>query len=88
MEILLLLTLVLNSGDLFDNTWFALGESRGIETPGSKTFMRISVIAMDLALYVPAVVWFTRLWWHTRSRRTQVSGDRANWNLSDGTVFL
>lgn len=34
--------------------------------------MRASVLALDLLVYIPAVVWFTRLWWTSRSRRTQV----------------
>lgn len=52
-------------------SWVALDKSRGIENEESKAFMRASVLALDLLLYIPAVVWFTRIWWTSRSRRTQ-----------------
>ncbi|KAG8887278.1 Glucosyltransferase-like protein [Tulasnella sp. 332] len=51
--------------------WVALDSSRGFEDPPSKVFMRASVLALDLMLYIPAAVWFTRSWWSWRSRRTQ-----------------
>jgi hypothetical protein len=53
-------------------SWVALGSSRGFESTESLAFMRLSVIVMDLVVYLPAVVWFTRSWWRMRSRRTQV----------------
>ncbi|KAG9037019.1 Glucosyltransferase-like protein [Tulasnella sp. JGI-2019a] len=51
--------------------WVALGPSRGFEDPSNKVFMRASVLALELILYIPAAVWFTRSWWSWRSRRTQ-----------------
>lgn len=35
--------------------------------------MRSSVVVLEISLYVPAVIWFTRSWWGSRSKRTQVS---------------
>ncbi|KAG6831930.1 hypothetical protein H0H92_006531 [Tricholoma furcatifolium] len=51
--------------------WFALDKSRGIETPGSKVFMRATVVAFDLMIYIPALVMFAGTWQGTRSKRTQ-----------------
>lgn len=39
--------------------WFALKSSRGIETDGIKSFMRISVLISDLVIYVPAMMQLT-----------------------------
>ncbi|KAF9077817.1 glucosyltransferase [Rhodocollybia butyracea] len=52
-------------------SWVALDSSRGIETAGSKLFMRGSVIAFDTLVYVPALLLFSRMWFVTRSKRTQ-----------------
>lgn len=43
-------------GNIIDPSWFALDTSRGMETPGIKTFMRISSIVSELILYTPAVL--------------------------------
>ncbi|EAU86038.2 glucosyltransferase Alg6 [Coprinopsis cinerea okayama7 len=51
--------------------WVALDASRGIETPGSKLFMRLSVVILDFLVYIPALVMFVRTWQGSRSRRTQ-----------------
>ncbi|OBZ71341.1 Dolichyl pyrophosphate Man9GlcNAc2 alpha-1,3-glucosyltransferase [Grifola frondosa] len=58
-------------GSWIDPSWFALDKSRGIETPGSKVYMRSSVLALDTLIYVPALLMFTRTWQGTRSVRTQ-----------------
>ncbi|RAK86898.1 ALG6, ALG8 glycosyltransferase [Aspergillus costaricaensis CBS 115574] len=47
-------------GSLFDPTWFALDQSRGIEDPLLKVFMRGTVIASEYLVYIPAVVTFLR----------------------------
>jgi len=47
------------SGSWIEPSWFALDASRGIETDGSKVYMRATVLACDL-LYVWAVVIFAR----------------------------
>ncbi|KIO27041.1 glycosyltransferase family 57 protein [Tulasnella calospora MUT 4182] len=52
-------------------SWVALDTSRGVENAESKVFMRATVLVLDLLVYIPAIVWFTRLWWTSRSRRTQ-----------------
>ncbi|KAL0069802.1 Glucosyltransferase-like protein [Marasmius tenuissimus] len=52
-------------------SWFALDASRGIETTGSKLYMRLTVIAWDLLVYVPAIHLFKSRWLGTRSKRTQ-----------------
>ncbi|KAJ2002189.1 Glucosyltransferase-like protein [Coemansia thaxteri] len=41
---------------LIDPSWVALGQSRGIETPASKLFMRSTVLVLEALIYVPAVV--------------------------------
>ncbi|KAI8994135.1 ALG6, ALG8 glycosyltransferase family-domain-containing protein [Trametes punicea] len=58
-------------GARVDPSWFALGKSRGLETPGSKVFMRFTVLALDTLIYVPALLIFTRAWQGTRSSRRQ-----------------
>ncbi len=60
------------SGSWIDPSWIALDDSRGIETPSSKVFMRSTVLAFDTLVYVPAIIMFTRVWQGTRSSRTQV----------------
>ena len=50
----------------------ALNQSRGIETPESKLFMRLTVVALELLVYIPALVMFARVWQGSRSKRTQV----------------
>ena len=52
----------------------ALNQSRGIETPASKLFMRLTVVVLELFVYVPALVMFARVWQGSRSKRTQVGG--------------
>ncbi|CAK44533.1 ALG6, ALG8 glycosyltransferase [Aspergillus niger ATCC 13496] len=47
-------------GSLFDPAWFALDQSRGIEDPLLKVFMRGTVIASEYLVYIPAVVTFLR----------------------------
>ena len=50
----------------------ALDQSRGIETPASKLFMRLTVVVLELFVYIPALVMFARVWQGSRSKRTQV----------------
>ncbi|KJA21176.1 glycosyltransferase family 57 protein [Hypholoma sublateritium FD-334 SS-4] len=52
-------------------SWVGLDNSRGIETPESKFFMRMTVIACDALVYVPALVMFAHTWQGSRSKRTQ-----------------
>ncbi|KAK2465327.1 hypothetical protein APHAL10511_002681 [Amanita phalloides] len=58
-------------GSWIEPSWFALDKSRGIETEGSKVFMRSTVLFLDMLIYVPALVMFTSTWQGTRSTRTQ-----------------
>ncbi|KAJ7761486.1 glycosyltransferase family 57 protein [Mycena maculata] len=58
-------------GHWFEPSWVALDQSRGIETEASKVFMRSTVVLLDAAIYVPALVMFTRFWQANRSKRTQ-----------------
>ncbi|KXN88065.1 putative dolichyl pyrophosphate Man9GlcNAc2 alpha-1,3-glucosyltransferase [Leucoagaricus sp. SymC.cos] len=51
--------------------WVELDKSRGIETETSKIFMRSTVIAWDMLVYVPALVMFVKTWQGNRSGRTQ-----------------
>jgi hypothetical protein len=47
-------------GDYIRPEWFELDTSKGMETPGIKSFMRFSVIISDYVLYVPALLVYTR----------------------------
>lgn len=58
-------------GSWIEPSWFALGTSRGLETEGSKLFMRSSVIAMDMLVYLPALLMFIQTFHGSRSRRSQ-----------------
>ncbi|KEP48563.1 ALG6 ALG8 glycosyltransferase [Rhizoctonia solani 123E] len=51
--------------------WVALDASRGYESPASKHFMRMSVLLLELLVYIPAVYVYTRIALPGRSRRTQ-----------------
>jgi alpha-1,3-glucosyltransferase len=59
------------AANLINPFWVALDSSRGIETLGSKFFMRGSVVVFDALIYVPALFIFSRTWFETRSKRTQ-----------------
>lgn len=48
-------------GNLINDEWFALVASRGLETPGLKTFMRFTSLISELVFYVPALVQFISL---------------------------
>lgn len=65
-------THVLCSGARIDPSWFALESSRGIESPGSTTYMRTTVLVFDTLVYLPALFLFVRSWHTNRSTRTQV----------------
>ncbi|KAI0789811.1 ALG6, ALG8 glycosyltransferase family-domain-containing protein [Abortiporus biennis] len=58
-------------GSAIDPPWFALDKSRGIETSGSKVYMRSTVLIFDLLVYFPAIILFTKIWQANRSVRTQ-----------------
>jgi len=59
-------------GSWIDPDWFALDVSRGIESPGSKVYMRSTVLIFDTLIYIPALILFVRTWHANRSSRTQV----------------
>ncbi len=54
-----------------NTSWVALDKSRGIESPESKLFMRLSVLVLDSLIYIPALIMFSRTWQRSRSKRTQ-----------------
>ncbi|KAK0188896.1 glycosyltransferase family 57 protein [Armillaria mellea] len=47
-------------GVVGNSRWFALDASRGTESAGLKLFMRLTVLVLDAAVWVPAVVWWAR----------------------------
>ncbi|KAL2807663.1 ALG6, ALG8 glycosyltransferase family-domain-containing protein [Aspergillus granulosus] len=47
-------------GSIFDPSWFALDDSRGLEDPLLKVFMRATVIVSEYLVYIPAIVTFLR----------------------------
>ncbi|ANB14871.1 dolichyl-P-Glc:Man(9)GlcNAc(2)-PP-dolichol alpha-1,3-glucosyltransferase [Sugiyamaella lignohabitans] len=53
-------------GSAFNPSWFALGSSRGLDDYDLKSYMRATVIFSELAVYIPAVIWFVR-WSGTKS---------------------
>ena len=42
-------------GSLFNPDWFEFVTSRGLESFDSKVFMRMTVIASDLIVYIPGI---------------------------------
>ena len=56
-------------GSSFDPSCFTLASSHGIETPGSKLFMRSSVFVLDVLVHVPALYTFVH---GARSSRKRV----------------
>lgn len=43
---------------MINPAWVALDSSRGIETPTSKIYMRFTVLALDLLIYIPSLIHF------------------------------
>lgn len=58
-------------GAWLDPNWFALDNSRGIETNGSKVYMRATVFTCDMLVFVPAALLFVHTWQKNRSTKTQ-----------------
>ncbi|CAA7261601.1 unnamed protein product [Cyclocybe aegerita] len=54
-----------------DPSWVALYASRGLESASSKLFMRLSVLAFDTLVYLPALLGFVGIWHAARSPRTR-----------------
>ena len=52
--------------------WMALNQSRGIEKPASQLFMRLTVVELELLVYIPALIMFARVWQGSWSKRSQV----------------
>ncbi|GMG21819.1 unnamed protein product [Ambrosiozyma monospora] len=47
-------------GSFIESSWFALDASRGFESSDLKTFMRITAIASELVVYIPAIMMYTK----------------------------
>uniref|UniRef100_A0A060T3M7 Alpha-1,3-glucosyltransferase n=1 Tax=Blastobotrys adeninivorans TaxID=409370 RepID=A0A060T3M7_BLAAD len=47
-------------GSFFNPQWFALDTSRALDDPDLKSYMRATVIASELAIYIPGVIWYVR----------------------------
>ncbi|KAK9382133.1 glycosyl transferase [Kockiozyma suomiensis] len=54
-------------GSIINSTWFQLDSSRGCEDPNLISYMRMTVIVSDLAVYIPAVSMFIR--WKMKSNK-------------------
>ncbi|KAI1434513.1 glycosyltransferase family 57 protein [Xylaria sp. CBS 124048] len=67
-------------GSYIDPSWFALYQSRGLDNPELKIFMRGTVIVSEYLIYIPAVVIFTR-------RYSQVFGV-AQWPASLALIAI
>jgi alpha-1,3-glucosyltransferase len=48
------------SGSAIDPEWFTLNESRGLDDPDLKVYMRATVLVSEYLIYVPAIVIFLR----------------------------
>ncbi|KAI9029840.1 glycosyl transferase [Phycomyces nitens] len=48
-------------GSLIDPSWFELYTSRGVESMGSKLFMRSTVFVSEMVVYIPAVLVFCQI---------------------------
>ena len=59
-------------GGFFYPPWFTLNESRGIETDGIKTYMRLTVLLSEALIYIPAIFSFTK--WIGKYRRQSPIG--------------
>lgn len=53
-------------GSAWNSDWFALFTSRGLDDPDLKSYMRATAIFSELAVYIPAVIWFMR--WSSKAR--------------------
>lgn len=47
-------------GNFVNPKWFALYDSRGLDDYDLKSFMRATALFSELAIYIPAVIWFVR----------------------------
>ncbi|CAO2656707.1 Nn.00g055100.m01.CDS01 [Neocucurbitaria sp. VM-36] len=47
-------------GSAFDPEWFALDDSRGLDDPSLKIYMRATVLVSEYLIYIPAIVIFLR----------------------------
>ncbi|KAK9454546.1 glycosyl transferase [Dipodascopsis uninucleata] len=54
-------------GSKINSSWFELDTSRGCEDPDLKSYMRLTVVLSELAVYIPAVSMFVR--WKVKSLR-------------------
>ena len=50
-----------SSGSKINASWFALDLSRGLETEGSKLFMRSTVYISEVLIYIPAVYLYCQI---------------------------
>ncbi|KAL0083249.1 ALG6, ALG8 glycosyltransferase family-domain-containing protein [Phycomyces blakesleeanus] len=48
-------------GSMIDSSWFELYSSRGLESMGSKLFMRSAVFVSEMIIYIPAVLVFCQV---------------------------
>ena len=48
------------TAEMINHTYVKLDESRGLETPMHKNFMRCTVLMSDLIMFIPAVIAFGR----------------------------
>ncbi|KAL2008695.1 hypothetical protein VTN00DRAFT_6889 [Thermoascus crustaceus] len=53
-------------GSLFDPAWFALDESRGLEDPLLKVYLRATVFVSEYLVYIPAIYIFLRRYAHVQ----------------------
>lgn len=69
-----------DSGSIFNPAWFALDESRGLEDPLLKVYMRATVLVSEYLIYIPAIVTFLR-------RYTRMQGVHT-WSASIALVAI
>ena len=52
--------------------WTALNQSWGIKKPASKLFMCLTIVELELLVYIPALIMFVWVWQGSQSKQSQV----------------
>ena len=72
--------LIISRGSLIDPSWFALYDSRGLDDPVLKIYMRATALASEYLVYIPAILVFMR-------RYSRLEGTNA-WDASIALVAV
>ena len=56
----------------FEPQWMALNQSQGIKKPVSKLFMCLTIVELEILVYIPALIMFVWVWQGSWSKWSQV----------------